>query len=642
MKQNSRFWKAAGPAAAVISAAALIAGGIAGSVTGTAGAKDVPADAITATGSAPGMNGDVTVQVVADADGIYKVQVTDEKETEGIGSVAVDKLPQRIYEAQSTDVDGISGATVTSNAIRQAVLSALTDSGIDPAGFTAKRAEVPSEPDRDYHADVVVVGAGGAGMTAAIEARDAGASVIVLESMPMAGGNSIRATGGMNAAKTVYQDENDFDEAAGVEKTLQTAADSFADNGTITGLAAAVKQQWDAYQSDPKGYFDSVELFELDTMIGGKGINDPELVKTLAENSADAIDWLDSIGATMHSVSSFGGASVKRIHRPVDGQGKTVSVGAYMIPILESNVASRNIQIYYNTTAKSFLTDAGGAVTGVAATGSSGNTINVHAGAVVLATGGFGANHEMIEKYRPELKGFMSTNAAGARGQGLEMASAVGAAMVDLDQIQVHPTVQVDTAALITEGLRGDGAILVNQNGERFIDEVGTRDVVSGAEIAQPGSAGWLIIDQKMADASNVIQGYISKGYTVTGNTPEDLADAMGVPADAFAKTLDTWNGYVASGSDPDFGRTSFASPLDTAPYYAIHVTAAIHHTMGGVKINSDTQVLREDGSVIPGLFAAGEVTGGVHGANRLGGNAVADFTIFGRIAGQQAAAYVK
>ena len=228
----------------------------------------------------------------------------------------------------------------------------------------------------------------------------------------------------------------------------------------------------------------------------------------------------------------------------------------------------------------------------------------------------------------------------GIQGQGIEMAQAIGAATVDMDQIQIHPTVEANTAALITEGLRGDGAILINEEGQRFIDEVGTRDVVSAAEIAQTGSYSWLVVDQAMADASSVIQGYIKKGYTVTGATYEELGKAMGVDAAAFAETMEKWNGYVEAKNDPDFGRTSFANPLNTAPYYAVKVTAGVHHTMGGLKINANTEVLNEKGEVIPGLFAAGEVTGGVHGANRLGGNAVADFTVFGRIAGAAASDY--
>ena len=593
------------------------------------------------TGTAKGMGGDVTVTLTLTDSKITGCTAEGVDETQGIGTLALDQLPGQIAETGSIAVDGVTGATITSDAIKEAAAAALTAAGLNPDDFkTAVENNGEKAEDSTVDADIVIVGAGGAGMTAAITAAEEGKSVVILESQSMVGGNSVRATGGMNAGKTVYQDENEFGESAGVEKTLKTAAEKYADNETITALAKTVSEQWAEYQKNPTGYFDSVELMELDTMIGGKGINDPALVETLCSNSADAIDWLDEHGITLHSVSSFGGASVKRIHRPVDAEGKTVSVGSYMIPLLEENCEKAGVQILLNTTANEILTDAGGAAAGIKATGSTGETVTVNAKAVVLTTGGFGANLDMVVEYKPELKGFMTTNAAGAQGQGIEMATAIGAGTVDMDQIQIHPTVEANTAALITEGLRGDGAVLINAEGKRFIDEVGTRDVVSAAEIAQTGSYSWLVVDQAMVDASSVIQGYIKKGFTVTGETYEELGKAMGVDEAAFAETMKTWNGYVEAKNDPDFGRTSFANPLDTAPYYAIKVTAGVHHTMGGLTINTNTEVLKEDGTVIPGLFAAGEVTGGVHGANRLGGNAVADFTVFGRIAGKAASDY--
>ena len=592
------------------------------------------------TGTAKGFGGDVSVTLTLTDGAITGCTAEGKDETEGVGSQAIAKMPGAIAESGSIAVDGVSGATITSTAIKEAAAAALTAAGLNPDDYKTAVEKDAAAEDSTVDADVVVVGAGGAGMTAAITAAAEGKSVVILESQSMVGGNSVRATGGMNAGKTVYQDENEFGESAGVEKTLKTAAEKYADNETITALAKTVSEQWAAYQANPTGYFDSVELMELDTMIGGKGINDPELVETLCANSADAIDWLDEHGITLHNVSSFGGASVKRIHRPVNAEGKTVSVGSYMIPLLEENCEKAGVKMMLDTTATEILTDANGAAVGVKATGASGETVTVNAKAVVLATGGFGANLDMVVKYKPELKGFMTTNAPGIQGQGIEMAQAIGAATVDMDQIQIHPTVEANTAALITEGLRGDGAILINEEGQRFIDEVGTRDVVSAAEIAQTGSYSWLVVDQAMADASSVIQGYIKKGYTVTGSTYEELGKAMGVDAAAFAETMEKWNGYVEAKNDPDFGRTSFANPLNTAPYYAVKVTAGVHHTMGGLKINANTEVLNEKGEVIPGLFAAGEVTGGVHGANRLGGNAVADFTVFGRIAGAAASDY--
>ena len=616
---GAMFLTACGGSASSTSAA----GGVSGSFTGTA----------------KGM-GEVSVTLTLTDNVITDCTAKGDEETSGIGSVVIEQFPGEVVEGNTINLDSISGATITSNAFVEAAKAALTEAGLNPDDYMAKADKTANGETVSYDADVVVIGAGGAGMTAAMTAADAGQKVVILESQAMVGGNSARATGGMNAAKTVYQDENEFDQAAGVEKTLATAAEKYADNETITALAKTVSEQWAAYQANPTGYFDSVELMELDTMVGGKGINNPELVKTLCEGTADAIDWLDENGITLHNVSSFGGASVKRIHRPVNEEGKVVSVGAYMIPLLQENCEKRGIDIVLNTTVDTILTDANGAAVGVSGTDKDGNAVVVNAKSVILATGGFGANLDMVTQYKPELAGFMTTNAAGAQGQGIEMATAIGAGTVDMDQIQIHPTVEANTAALITEGLRGDGAILVNANGERFIDEVGTRDVVSAAEIAQPGSYSWLIVDQAMADASSVIQGYIKKGYTKTGATYEELAKELDIDPATFANTMETWNSYVEAKNDPDFGRTSFANPLNNGPYYAIKVTAGVHHTMGGVTINSATEVLKEDGTVIPGLFAAGEVTGGVHGANRLGGTAVADFVVFGRIAGESAANY--
>ncbi|MCQ2454205.1 MAG: flavocytochrome c [Clostridia bacterium] len=603
------------------------------------------ADTVTGTATVPGAVDagakDLTVTITLTDGVITDVAVTHE-ETPGIGSKAVDALPGAIVKANSINVDIMSSATQTSNAILAAAELALVNAGVNPEDYKAKAEDEKAE-DITLDTDVVIVGAGGAGMTAAIVAAQNGLNVVVLESQPIVGGNSVKATGGMNAADTDAQDTNTFGaggEEAAVAKTLK-AAEAYADNAEITALAAAVAEQWAAYQANPNGYFDSVELMELDTMIGGKGINDPELVATLCANTDDAIDWLATVNIDLVNVGSFGGATVKRIHRPVNAEGKTVSVGSYMVPRLEAAVNGlENAIILTETTAHTIvMTD--GAATGVIAVGKTGNTVTVNAKAVILASGGFGANLPMVSAYNPALDGFMTTNAAGIQGQGIEMAVAVGAATVDMDQIQIHPTVEANTASLITEGLRGDGAILVNAEGLRFIDEVGTRDVVSAAEIAQTGSYSWLIVDQKMVDASSVIAGYITKGFTTSGDTYEALAEAVGMPTEAFAATMNDWNTKVEAKADTDFGRTSFAKPLDTAPFYAIKVTAGIHHTMGGLKIDTDACVLNTEGQVIPGLFAAGEVTGGVHGANRLGGNAVADFTVFGRIAAQSVLAYI-
>ena len=591
------------------------------------------------TGTATGM-GEVSVTVTLTDGVITDCKIVGDSETEGIGSVVIESAVDEIVSGNKGAIDVVTGATITSDAINEALAAALAAAGLDAADFTGSGDAAEVAEDTTVDTDIVIVGAGGAGMTAAITAAEAGRSVVIVESQAMVGGNSVRATGGMNAADTPNQDENEFTEAAGVEKTLETAASEWADHEVITALAATVAEQWAEYQANPVGYFDSAELMELDTLIGGHGINDPALVETLCTNSADAIAWLGEQGIELTSVGAAGGASVKRIHRPLDDEGLVISVGSYIIPRLQSKCEELGVEILLNTTANKILTDADGAAVGIEATDKDGATVTVNAKAVVLASGGFGANLDMVTEYKPELEGFMTTNAAGAQGQGIDMAVAIGAGTVDMDQIQIHPTVEYNSSHLITEGLRGDGAILVNTEGKRFIDEVATRDVVSAAEIAQPGSFSWLIIDQDMVDVSSVIQGYIENGYTFSGETYEELAEAIELDPAVFAETMNNWNAAVAAGVDEEFGRTSFVDPLDTAPFYAIKVTAGIHHTMGGLTINPQTQVLAGDGTVIDGLYAAGEVTGGVHGGNRLGGTAVADFVVFGRIAGEQAAAY--
>ena len=585
--------------------------------------------------SAQGMNGEVKVKVTISDYKITEVKVDAANETPGIGSKAAEQLPKLMVDNNTYNVDAITGATITSNAIKNAAEEAIGRMGYNLNDFNKKVESSSDSGVTSYTADIIIVGAGGAGMTAAIAAKDLGKNVIIVESQAMVGGNSIRSTGGLNAAETIYQNENKFNEEAGVEKTLKNAKEKYASHRDIQELVATVEKQYEDYKKNPVGYFDSVELMELDTMVGGSGTNDFSLVKTLCENAKYAIEWLSSKGINLTSVASFGGASVKRIHRPLNDAGKVASVGSFVIPRLEKILTDNGIGVVLNTTADKLIMKDG-KVAGVHAVNKDGVEIDFLGDAVILTTGGFGANLTMVESYKPELKGFMTTNAPGVNGSGIKMAEEIGAATVDMDKIQIHPTVEANTSALITEGLRGDGAILINANGERFVDEVGTRDKVSAAEIAQPGSFSWLIVDKKMLDASSVIQGYVTKGYTKEGATYEDLANAIEVNAETFKKTMETWNGYVKEKKDPDFDRTSFAEPLDTAPFYAIKVSAGIHHTMGGLKIDNLTHVLDKNGSIIDGLFAAGEVTGGIHGSNRLGGNAVADFVVFGRIAGEE------
>ena len=578
--------------------------------------------------------GDVSVTITVEDGKVTAAKVAGDTETPGIGLTPIEdgtyaKMLVEDYAGDDGVIDNIAGATMTTASVQDAFNKALEAAGL-------KDAETVTVSDTEC--DVVIIGAGGAGMSAALQAVDSGAqSVIILEKTGTTGGNTSRATGGMNAGKTEWQDKNEWADSTttAVENTIASAKEKYGEQ--LSDLIAKVEEQFEAYKANPEGYFDSVELFALDTMVGGKGINNLDLVMTLAGKSSDAIAWLETKNAVLHDVGSFGGASVKRIHRAVTAEGKTTPVGAYLVARLTEDVeAEDKIDLRLNARATELVVEDG-KVTGVKVSTENGD-YTVSAKAVILASGGFGYDLDRVAKYAPQLEGFVSTNAAGATGDGLDMAMAIGAATVDLEQIQIHPSVYTETKALITEGIRGDGAILVNQKGERFVNELLTRDAVSAAELAQEGGYAYTIVDQKMMDASATYNGYFTKGYAVQADSYEALAEATGMDPAVFAETMNTWNAACEKQVDEAFQRTSFASPLDTAPFYAIKVAPGIHHCMGGVVIDTEAHVLDEAGNAIPGLFAAGEVTGGVHGANRLGGNAVADIVVFGRIAGENAA----
>lgn len=549
-------------------------------------------------GSAEGFAGTISVSVYVEGDTITDITYQTEGETPSIGGSAIQALRKKILNTQNTQIDTISGATYSSKGFLAAVDAALAEAGIVADG--SHKSDAATE-DYETTADVVVVGGGGAGMTAAITVAENGKKVILIEKSDILGGNTSRASSGMNAAETHYEAEQ------GVE--------------------------------------DSVELFIEDTMKSGKEINDPDLVRTLAENTSDAIDWLDKENAPLSGpLGTMGGLSAKRTHRPTDAEGNVTSVGNYLVSALGVRLDELGVEIITGTAVDKIIMEDGKA-TGVTGVGAYGENVTVHAGAVIIATGGFGGNMDRIVELRPDLEGYISTNVATASGDAIDFLGEVGADFVDLEQIQLHPTVIPTDGALVGEALRGDGAILVNREGVRFTNETGTRDAVSAAEVAQTGGNVWLIANQEMYEGSAVIKKLDKSGYLVKGDTLEELAAAMEFDSSATAallETVATWSGYVASGVDADFSR-DIGTPLtdlSSGPYYAVNVGPGIHHCMGGVKINTEAQVISTDGTAIPGLYACGEVTGGIHGANRLGGNAVADIVVFGRIAGENASQY--
>lgn len=539
------------------------------------------------TGVGQGFGGEIRATVTVAEDGtIEDVSLEHDGETQNIGTIAIENLPAEIISAQSVNIDVVASATVTSDAIFSAVTDALAKAGIDASALVAKDQGEVVKTAEEITTDIVVIGAGGAGMTSAINLKQAGFEVVILEKMPMVGGNTIKATGGMNAADTDVQ--------AGLEIE------------------------------------DSVEVFIADTMEGGYDINDIDLVTIMAEESSNAINWLDSIGAPLPEVTFSGGATNKRIHRPEGG----AAVGEYLTEHLSRVVEELEIPVYLNTTATELIAEDG-AVVGVVAE-SKETDFTFTSKSVVLATGGFGANEDLYTTYAPELKGFVTTNTPGATGDGIVMAEAVGADLTDIEQIQIHPTVEQTTSILITESVRGDGAILVNTDGVRFTDELLTRDVVSANIIAEDQSFAYAIFDQQLRDGLAAVEKYVSAGITTQADTIEELAELIGMDGTVLAETVANWNTMIVAEEDTDFGRTAgMANEIVEGPFYAISIAPGVHHTMGGVKINTSTEVIGTDGNAIPNLYAAGEVVGGVHGANRIGGNAVTDIIVFGKVSAE-------
>ncbi|MGL4688129.1 MAG: flavocytochrome c, partial [Fusobacteriaceae bacterium] len=422
-------------------------------------------------------------------------------------------------------------------------------------------------------------------------ATEKGAKVILIEKMPMLGGNTNYATGGLNAANTSVQKLNNYE--------------------------------------------DSEELFVQDTMKGGKDKNNKKLVEKMSYKSKEIIEWLSERGADLSELGRLAGQNKNRTHRPLGGS----AVGPNIVSALSETSNKLDLDIRLNQKAINLL-EKNGEVIGVEILLNSGKTYKIFSKAVIVTTGGFGANFDMVTNLVPELKGFGTTNHKGALGEGIAMLEKIGADMTDLDQIQTHPTVVPSNSEMITEAVRGNGAILVNREGKRFINELETRDVVSKAELAQEKGTAYLVFDQGVRKSSKAIEKYYRSGLLTRGKNLEQLAKKINIPYESLKISIEKYNGFVVAKKDEEFSRGDMPRELNQEPYFAVEVGPAIHHTMGGVKINEETEVLRKN-KPIKGLYAAGEITGGIHGANRLGGNAMTDITVFGKIAGEAAAKLV-
>ncbi|MDY2656116.1 MAG: flavocytochrome c [Candidatus Limiplasma sp.] len=549
--------------------------------------------------------GSIEVSVTVDESGaVTAVEVTKNGDTPGISDPAVEQVPARIVELQTANVDGVSGATMTSQAISAAVLNAVEQAGLDVEAWnTKKEVVVEKAPDVEMTADVVIIGAGGAGLAAAVQANQNGASVIVLEKMGKVGGNTILAGGALNA----------------VDDRSETA----------------IKQN------------DSVEWHYQQTLSGGDYQGDPVLVHTLVSNAWAGVEWLKELGMEFDESKLFTvtGGLWERAHKPV------MPVGTGFFDAYNRYIDTHEgVEVLLNTRATEITVGEDGRVNGVIATGETGNTVTVKANnGVIVATGGFAKSVELRQAYNTQWadlgESIKSTNHEGATGDGIKMMMKLGADFIQMGNIQLLPLGDPETGSLSGNiEMNVETRIFINKEGNRFVNEGGRRDEMTQALFEQTDNYMWIVMDSDKyptGDEKNnfneSVNELIAAGRAVKGETLEELAAAMNVPAENLIAAVEDFNAHVASGEPDAFGRTLYETPIDNGPFYAAPRVPTVHHTMGGVRINQYAQVINENGAIIPGLYAAGEVTGGIHGANRLGGNALTDTVVFGRIAGDSA-----
>lgn len=596
----------------------------------------------TYTAQAQGNNGPVTVSVTFSADAITEVAVTEHAETPGLSDRPIEEIPAAIVAHQSLGVDTISGATNTSNAILTAVADCVAQAGGDAEALKAVEVEAAPVEDIEATYDVVVVGGGGAGLTAAITAAQQGAEVILIEKAGALGGNTLIAGQGFNASDPERQANTEMSEALITELKSYLELDP-ADFGAFAEVLETVKAQINEYlASGSTTLFDSPELHMLHTYMGGKrtGLDgtviepDLELARTFATNALSALEWAESIGAEWNdTTSTILGAMWPRSHGLSNGN---------IITILTDAATAEGVEILTDTRGNELIVEDG-RVAGVKATTSAGANVTLHANSgVVLATGGFSANAPMVAEYNnywPGLSDTMpSTNAPTITGDGIIMAQEVGADLTGMGFAQLMPSSHPVDGSLFS-GIWGSAEtqVFVNKEGKRYVNEYAERDVLSKAALEQTDGIFYIICDNKIAKNADV-EGMEAAGNVVVADTFEELAEKLEIPVDTFVAEIERYNSFVDAQKDDDFGKPLFGEKIDEAPFVATPRSPALHHTMGGVKIDTDTHVLSTEGTPIPGLYAAGEVTGGLHAGNRLGGNAMTDFLVFGRIAGENAA----
>ncbi|MDR9858450.1 FAD-dependent oxidoreductase [Treponema socranskii] len=617
----------------------------------------------TYTSSVQGMNDAIEVSVTIANKKIADVQVTKNSETPGIGSPLMDAngtvltaggmaptelIPAEIVKHQSVNVDVVTGATITSAAVKAAVSDCLKQAKANPADWNAKP-EAASAPE-NASADVVVVGGGGAGLAAAIAAGQQNKSVIIVEKNGEVGGDTLVCGAIYNTPDEALQKKVTMGDA--VKRTIEAALAEAPKSGEHAALQAQVRSQWNAYKASGRtDLFDSKEWYALQTWNGGDKVANLNLVKKMCYNAYDGLNWIDDLGMSFSDVISQAAGSLwERSHT------STMKMGTGFLSTYVNSIAKLdNVTIMVETTGKSLVKD-GDRVTGVVCVDRNGNefTLSAKVG-VILATGGFGANSQMVQRYNttgkwPDLSQTGTTNRFScSQGDGIIMATNAGAGLRDMEQIQLLYIGNLKDGQLTKYPPRDvngtDQIIFINKEGKRFTNEGGRRDNICLAVFAQPDKVFYMlesgdgdkykdIKDPEWRSADGFTFDYLeSNGYIYKGDTLEELAGKLGMNVATLQATIDTFNASVESGRD-EFGRTLYSTKLTKGPWVATPRQACIHHTMGGVTIDTNCHVIGTNGKVIPGLYAAGEITGGIHGANRLGGNAVTDTVVFGKLAG--------
>lgn len=580
---------------------ALIAG-----LVCSAFAAAVSAAPVTTQGTGVGKHGDVTVAVTFDSGKIKDIKIVKQQENPVLAAKVFTDLKQHVIDTNSVQLDAISGATFSSKGFLDAVANAAKKAGVtlSKADKKAIKKVVKTLPKESTY-DVVVIGAGGAGFSAAIEAKNAGANVVLLEKMPAVGGNSLISGAEMNAAKNWVQPKLGIND-------------------------------------------DSPELHAEDTYKGGDMKGDMNVIKVMTHNALDAAKWCrDYLGVRFEddNLFFFGGHSRKRALIPV---GHT---GTEFITKFQAKADELGIPVITNMKAEELIKDKSGRVVGVKATMNGASYTFNAKGGVVLATGGFGANPEMVKKYNPKIdERFKTTDAPGTTGEALYMAERAGAQLVNMGYIQTYPICDPISGVIeLIADARFDGAIMLNQEGKRFVEELQRRDVLSEAILKQTGGYCWVLWNDKIGSISNTVkehpteyEAFTKQGIMATCDDLKCVADFTKIPFNSLKGTVNRVSSMTGKGNDKDFNHRSGLVDMTQGKYYVIKAVPSVHHTMGGVRINEKAQALTAEGKAIPGLWAAGEVTGVTHGTNRLGGNAYTDIIVFGRIAGKAAAEAAK